>query len=79
MKKFIANLLFGKLARKERARRKHNANVLQSLLDHEHDLRDMVDNDCNQVFTTKNALLYGNLERFFTYSSRKALREADFR
>lgn len=83
MKKIIANiirLLMPNTIRKhEETKRMHNAYVLQSLLDHEHELRDMVDNDCNQVFTTKYALRYGNSQRFFTYSSHRALREADFR
>lgn len=83
MKKIIAAIIRfvmpNMIRQHERNKRIHNANVLQSLLDHEHELRDMVDNDCNQVFTTKYALKYGNSQRFFAYSSRRALRNADFR
>ena len=82
MKKIIAAIIrsfMPKAVREHENKRIHNANVLQSLLDHEHELRDMVDNDCNQVFTTKYALRYGNSQRFFTYSSHRALRNADFR
>ena len=82
MKKIIAAIIraiMPKSVRQHEAKRIHNANVIQSLLDHEHELRDMVDNDCNQVFTTKYALRYGNSQRFFTYSSHRALRNADFR
>lgn len=82
MKKIIAAIIrffMPKAVREYEAKRIHNANVIQSLLDHEHELRDMVDNDCNQVFTTKYALRYGNSQRFFTYSSHRALRNADFR
>ena len=78
MIKFLIKLFFGKAIRKRNDARRHNVNVMQSLLDHEHELRDMVDNDCNQVFTTKYALRYGNSQRFFDYSSHRALREADF-
>ena len=82
MKKIIAaiiRLIMPKAIRQHEAKRIYNANIMQSLLDHEHELRDMVDNDCNQVFTTKYALRYGNSQRFFTYSSHRALRNADFR
>lgn len=82
MKKIIAAIIrffMPKAVREHEAKRIHNANVIQSLLDHEHELRDMVNNDCNQVFTTKYALKYGNSQRFFAYSSRRALRNADFR
>ena len=82
MKKIIAAIIrsfMPKAVREHKAKRVHNANVMQSLLDHEHELRDMVNNDCNQVFTTKYALRYGNSQRFFTYSSHRALKNADFR
>lgn len=83
MKKIIAAIIRffmpNTVRKHEEVKRVHNANVMQSLLDHEHELRDMVDNDCNQVFTTKYALRYGNSQRFFTYSSHRALRNADFR
>jgi hypothetical protein len=82
MKKIIATIIRAIMpneVRKHKNKCIHNANVMQSLLDHEHELRDMVDNDCNQVFTTKYALRYGNSQRFFTYSSYRALRNADFR
>lgn len=83
MKKIIAAIIRSfmpnAVREHEELKRVHNANVLQSLLDHEHELRDMVDNNCNKVFTTKYALRYGNSQRLFTYSSHRALRNADFR
>lgn len=82
MKKIIVAIIrfvMPKAVKQHEVKRIHNANVMQSLLDHEHELRDMVDNDCNQVFTTKYALRYGNSQRLFTYSSHRALRNANFR
>ena len=82
MKKIIAAIIraiMPKAVREHENKRIHNANIMQSLLDYEHELRDMVDNDCDQVFTTKYALRYGNSLRFFSYSSHRALRNADFR
>lgn len=65
--------------REEKARRIHNANVLQHLLDAEHIIRDKVNEDYNQVFTTKNAIKCANKTGFTVYSSYRALKEADFR
>lgn len=86
MKKIIATILrilmpnmIRQHEREERNRRVHNANVLQHLLDAEHIIRDKVNEDYNQVFTTKNAIKCANKTGFTVYSSRRALMEADFR
>lgn len=82
MKKIIAGIIrfvMPNVIKEHETKRIHNINVMQNLLDYEHELRDMVNNDCNQVFTTKYALIYGNSQRFFTYSSHRALKEADFK
>lgn len=42
--------------REEKARRIHNANVLQYLLDKEHYIRDEYNLNNNTVFTTKEAI-----------------------
>lgn len=86
MKKIIATLIrfvmpnmIRQHEMEERNRRVHNANVLQHLLDAEHIIRDKVNEDYNQVFTTKNAIKCANKTGLTTYSSYRALMEADFR
>lgn len=83
MKKFIATiirLLMPNTIRKhEENKRIHNANVLQHLLDAEHIIRDKINEDYNQVFTTKNAIKCANRTGFTRYNSFEALKEADFR
>ena len=65
--------------REKKSRRIHNANVIQHLLDAEHIIRDKVDEDYKQVFTTKQAIKCANKTGFTVYNSHKALKEADFR
>lgn len=79
MKKFIANLLFGKLVREERARRKHNANVLQGLLNLEHNIRDTYNRQNDTVHTTKKACLEALSSGLTQYNCLLGIREADFR
>ena len=79
MKKFIANLLFGKLAREERERRKHNARILQNLLNVEHDLKNRINDMNNTVYTTKKAIEIANKTNFCNHNSVRSLQEADFR
>ena len=79
MKKIIANLLFGKLAREERARRNHNAKILQNLLNVEHDLKNRVNSMNNTVYTTKKAIEIANKTNFCNHNSLRSLEEADFR
>ncbi len=78
MKKFIANLLFGKLVREERARRKHNAKILQNLLNVEHDLKNRINGMHNTVYTTKKAIEIANKTNFCNHNSFRSLQEADF-
>ena len=79
MKKIIANLLFGKLAREERARRNHNARILQNLLNVEHDLKNRINSMNNTVYTTKKAIEIANKTNFCNHNSLRSLEEADFR
>lgn len=86
MKKIIAAIIrffMPKAVRKheieEKARRIHNANVLQHLLDAEHDLRDRVNEHQHIPSTTKKAVLMANKYGLSRYNSAKALKEADFR
>lgn len=65
--------------REEKAKRIHNANVMQHLLDAEHDLRDRVNEHQFIPSTTKKAVLMANKYGFSRYNSFKALKEADFR
>lgn len=85
MKKFIATIIRAIMPKairqhekEERRRRAHNANVIQHLLDAEHDLRDRVNEHQHIPSTTKNAILKANKYGFSRYSSYKALIEADF-
>lgn len=79
MKKFIANLLFGKFAHEERERRKHNARILQNLLNVEHDLKNRINDMNNTVYTTKKAIEIANKTNFCNHNSLRSLQEADFR
>jgi hypothetical protein len=86
MKKIIAAIIrtimpneVRKHKREEKAKRIHNANVLQHLLDNEHDLRDRVNGHQFIPSTTKKAVLMANKYGFSRYNSVKALKEADFR
>lgn len=65
--------------REEKARRIHNANVMQSLLDNEHEIRDKVNSYQNIPSTTKKALIVAHRHGMSNYSSFRALMEADFR
>ena len=85
MKKFIATIIrfvmpnmIRQHEMEERRRRIHNANVMQHLLDAEHDLRDRVNEHQFIPSTTKKAVLMANKYGFSRYSSVKALKEADF-
>lgn len=82
MKKIIATIIraiMPKAVREYETKRKHNANVLQHLLDAEHDLRDRVNQHQHIPSTTKNAILKANRYGFSRYNSFEALKEADFR
>lgn len=82
MKKFIAaiiRVLMPKAVREHENKRIHNANVLQHLLDAEHDLRDRVNEHEYIPCTTKRAILIANCRGLSRYNSAKALKETDFR
>lgn len=86
MKRFIATIIRFVMPNiikaheiEERRRRVHNANVIQHLLDNEHDLRDRVNGHQFIPSTTKKAVLMANKYGFSRYNSVKALKEADFR
>lgn len=82
MIKFIIRLLFGKAILKRNQARKHNAIVLQELLDKEHNMRDTINKDREQNWTTKDAIIMANAFGYNGdeyYNSHIALRNADFR
>lgn len=86
MKKIIAAIIRSfmpnavrKHEREEKAKRIHNANVMQELLDNEHALRDRVNGHEHIPSTTKNAILKANRYGLNRYNSFEALRNADFR
>ena len=82
MKKIIATIIrsfMPKAVREHENKRKHNANVLQHLLDAEHDLRDRVNEHEYIPCTTKKAILIANWHGFSRYNSAEALKTADFR
>lgn len=86
MKRFIATIIrfvmpnmIRQHEKEERNRRVHNANVIQHLLDNEHDLRNRVNEHQFIPSTTKKAVLMANKYGFSRYNSVKALKEADFR
>lgn len=86
MKKIIAAIIrflmpkaIRKHEREEKAKRNHNAVIMQHLLDAEHDLRDRVNEKQFIPSTTKKAILMANKYGFSRYNSFEALKEADFR
>ena len=78
MIKFLIKLCFGEAICKRNAARKHNANVLQELLDKEHMFRDQYNRVSNTVFTTAKALDYAYSEFHIDYNRHGALLWADF-
>lgn len=76
---FNINGIVTKTFREEKARRNHNSAILQNLLDCEHGLRDLINTNHNEVFTTKKAIEYANKIKFASYNSHRSLQEADFR
>ena len=86
MKKIIAAIIrflmpntIRKHEREEKARRIHNAVVMQNLLDNEHMIKDAVNKRFDTVYTTKKALKVGRVYGMNDYNSFRALKEADFR
>lgn len=82
MKKIIAAIIraiMPKAIKEHENKRKHNANMLQHLLDTEHYIRDRVNEQYDTVYTTKKALQIGCAKDFIVYNSFEALKEADFR
>ena len=86
MKKCIAAIIrvimpneVRKHKREEKAKRIHNAVIMQTLLDNEHMIKDAVNNHFDTVYTTKKALKVARVYGMNDYNSFKALKEADFR
>lgn len=86
MKKIIAVIIRAimpnevrKHKREEKAKRIHNAVVMQTLLDNEHMIKEAVNNHFDTVYTTKKALKTARVYGRSDYNSFKALKEADFR
>ena len=65
--------------REEKARRIHNAVVMQNLLDNEHMLKNAVNARLDTAYTTKKALEMARVCGIYDYNSFTALKEADFR
>ena len=86
MKKIIAAIIrflmpnaVRKHKREEKAKRIHNAVVMQTLLDNEHMIKEAVNKRFDTVYTTKKALKTARVYGMNDYNSFKALKEADFR
>jgi hypothetical protein len=86
MKKIIAAIIrtimpneVRKHKREEKAKRIHNAVVMQTLLGNEHMIKDAVNKRFDTVYTTKKALKTSRVYGMNDYNSALALRNADFR
>ena len=86
MKKIIAAIIRAimpnevrKHKREEKAKRIHNAVIMQNLLDNEHMIKDAVNKRFDTMYTTKKALKVARVYGISDYNSFKALQEADFR
>ena len=86
MKKIIATIIRAimpkavkKHKEEEKAKRIYNAVIMQDLLDHEHMIKDKINEQFNTVYTTKNAIKCANAYGFLEYNSFKALEEAKFK
>lgn len=86
MKKIIAAIIrflmpkaIRKHEREEKARRIHNADTIQHMLDLEHMIKEAVNKRFDTVYTTKKALKTARVYGMSDYNSFKALQEADFR
>ena len=78
MIKFIIELFFHKSIAEMKANRKHNANVMQALLNGEHYIRDIINASNDTFYTTKRAILEWNKTALCKYDSAQALKNADF-
>lgn len=86
MKKIIAAIIrffmpkaVMKHEREEKARHIHNANVLQNLLDKEHNIRDKYNSDNNTVFTTKEAIRKAYVAGKTDYNGYSSLNSEGYR
>lgn len=86
MKKIIATIIRAIMPkavrehkREEKARRVHNAVIMQNLLDNEHMIKEAVNKRFDTVCTTKDALKIARIHGMSDYNSVEALRNADFR
>lgn len=78
MIKFLIKLCFGEAIRKRNQARKHNAAVLQDLLDKEHSICDSYNRINNTVFATAKALDKAYCECLTDYNRHSSLLYADF-
>lgn len=86
MKKIIAAIIrvimpkaIRKHEKEEKARRNHNANVLQYLLNKEHLIRDEYNTNNNTVFTTKEAIKRAYVSGKTDYNGYGSLSDAGYR
>ena len=63
----------------EKARRIHNAKVLQGLLNLEHNIRDTYNRQNDTVYTTKKACLKALSSELTDYNCLLGIKNADFR
>ena len=86
MKKIIATIIRAIMPKavrehekEEKAKRIHNACVMQNLLDLEHMIKDAVNKRFDTVYTTKKALKTARVYGMTDYRSIVALENADFK
>jgi len=65
--------------REEKAKRRHNAIVLQGLLNLEHNIRDTYNRQNGTVYTTKKACLKALSSGLTDYNCLLGIKNADFR
>ena len=86
MKKIIATIIrfvmpkaIKQHEKEKKNKRAYNADIMQHLLDAEHDIKYRVNEQFGTVYTTKNAIRCANAYGITRYNSVKALKEADFK
>ena len=86
MKKIIATIIRAIMPKairehekEEKAKHSYNATIMQQLLDAEHDIKYIVNERFDTVYTTKNAIRCANAYGIVKYNSVRALNEARFK
>ena len=79
MIKFLIELFFKKELAERKAKREHNATVVQYLLDREHFIRDTYNDKYNTCHTTAKAIDVAVANKIITYNRHTALKDANYR